>query len=52
MPDGSLTPCLGYAVGNLRQSGLRSLWNNEKFRRFREAVKKHGRFPFCHRCCN
>jgi MoaA/NifB/PqqE/SkfB family radical SAM enzyme len=52
MPDGSLTPCLGYVVGNLRQAGLRDLWNNEKFRRFREAVKKHGRFPFCHRCCN
>ena len=52
MPDGSLTPCMGYVVGNLRQSSFRILWNSDRFCRFREAVKKHGRFPFCHRCCN
>jgi MoaA/NifB/PqqE/SkfB family radical SAM enzyme len=52
MPDGSLTPCLDYGVGNLRTTSFRELWNNARFRRFREVIKKHGRFPFCHKCCN
>jgi MoaA/NifB/PqqE/SkfB family radical SAM enzyme len=52
MPDGSLTPCLDYVVGNLRTTPFRQLWNNAEFRRFREVLKRHGRFPFCHKCCN
>jgi MoaA/NifB/PqqE/SkfB family radical SAM enzyme len=52
MPDGSLTPCLDYVVGNVRETPFRKLWNNTAFCRFRAAVKKHGRFPFCHKCCN
>lgn len=52
MPDGSFMPCLDYVVGNLRTAGLRELWNNPAFCRFRSVLKKKGRFPFCQRCCN
>lgn len=52
MPDGTVTPCLDYIVGNIRETPFIDLWNNERFCRFRKVIKKHGRFPFCHKCCN
>ena len=52
MPDGCFTPCLDYVVGNLRTAPFRELWNNSRFRHFRRVIKEHGRFPFCHKCCN
>ncbi|MEW6443138.1 MAG: radical SAM protein [bacterium] len=53
-PDGQVYACqfIPYPVGNIRESGLAELLNNERYRRFRLALKSAGgQFPGCARCC-
>lgn len=52
LPDGGLSPCLSYVVGNLREESFQGLWNNQTFRHFRKVLKKEGYFQACFRCCS
>lgn len=56
MPDGSVATCRDhpdYIVGNIKNNNLIDIYNNEKYRKFRKALKssKNGLFPICSRCC-
>ena len=48
-PNGDLTPCQGYVVGNIREKRFRTIWNNKKMLKFRQVRKKHQP-PACFRC--
>lgn len=49
-PDGSVRPCRNWQVGNMSQEDSMQVWNNEKFRAFRNHLAK-GVLPICARCC-
>lgn len=49
-PDGRLEVCPNYTIGNIKEGNFKTLWNNEKARKFRESILKDGILPFC-RCC-
>lgn len=55
MPNGDVTPCRDYpdyVIGNVRETPILELFNNEKMVKFREALKDNGgTFPICARCC-
>lgn len=54
LPNGDLSVCLGYpdyTVGNVSQEGFAALWNNKRYRNFRQNLKKVQLFPACYRCC-
>jgi MoaA/NifB/PqqE/SkfB family radical SAM enzyme len=52
-PYGDVYPCMGidFCVGNLRESSLKEIFNNDKMRHFRRVLKKERLFPICARCC-
>ena len=51
-PYGEVYPCsIDLPMGNVRDNGFMALWNSEKYRRFRKALKAAGLFPVCKRCC-
>jgi MoaA/NifB/PqqE/SkfB family radical SAM enzyme len=50
-PDGTVSPCLGLDVGNVRAKPFSEIWNGETFRRFRVELARRGMFPGCSRCC-
>lgn len=50
-PDGTITPCVGFRIGNVRDQDLRQLWNHRRFRKFRSALYRNKLFPGCMRCC-
>ena len=51
-PNGDVKPCLdtGYVAGNIMSEGFAGIWNGEKFRRYRQVLKRRGCFPACTRC--
>jgi MoaA/NifB/PqqE/SkfB family radical SAM enzyme len=49
MPDGSVTPCQGLILGNIRNEKLRKLWNSDKIKKFR-MIRKRSQPPGCFRC--
>jgi len=49
MPNGDVSPCRGYVVGNIEKEHFLKIWNNEKMRTFRKMRKKTP-FPACFRC--
>ncbi len=51
-PDGSVRPCqsLNFSAGNVRDSTFSSIWNNEKYMRFRKITKREKKYPICTRC--
>lgn len=51
LPDGTATPCLGFAAGNVREKPLTAIWNGSRYRRFRLELAARRRFPGCERCC-
>jgi MoaA/NifB/PqqE/SkfB family radical SAM enzyme len=51
MPNGDLIPCLDYPLGIVRKEKFTNVWNNQRYRQFRIALKKEGVFPGCARCC-
>jgi radical SAM protein with 4Fe4S-binding SPASM domain len=54
LPNGDVATCRDYpdyVVGNIRKSSLAEIFNNERFQRFRRALKEDGLFPICSRCC-
>ena len=50
-PDGTITPCIGYRIGNVREQDIRQLWNHKRFRKFRSILYRKKLFPGCLRCC-
>ena len=55
MPNGDVAPCRDYpdyVVGNIKEDSLLDVWNSERYRKFRTALKAEGGlFPICARCC-
>jgi radical SAM protein with 4Fe4S-binding SPASM domain len=54
LPNGEVATCRDYpdfVAGNIREQPLPEIFNNERYRRFRRALKKEGLFPICARCC-
>lgn len=53
LPNGDVSTCIDfpdYVVGNVKEQGLRAIWNGARFRRFRQLVRG-GLLPICSRCC-
>ncbi|MCB9638502.1 MAG: radical SAM protein [Myxococcales bacterium] len=40
-----------YIIGNIKESSVKELWNNEKARKFRSSISQDGPMPVCRRCC-
>ncbi|PID56778.1 hypothetical protein CSB45_10075 [candidate division KSB3 bacterium] len=55
MPNGDVAPCRDYPdyiTGNVMENSMAEIWNGERYRKFRNALKKNGgTFPICSRCC-
>jgi len=56
MPNGDVVTCRDhpdYIVGNINDDSLLNIYNNKKYRAFRQALKscEKGLFPICARCC-
>jgi len=56
MPNGDVVTCRDhpdYIVGNICNDSLLNIYNNEKYKAFRRALKScdKGLFPICVRCC-
>ena len=51
-PNGDVTPCMGYVIGNVKTQPLAEMWNTPRAKHFRAELKKHGLFPGCVRCCH
>ncbi len=50
-PYGDMYPCLAYRIGNLREHRFKELWNSQRFRTFRQSLRKAGILPSCLGCC-
>ena len=48
-PNGRVSPCLNFEVGNITEQSVSELWNGEMMGRLRDLLAK-GLFPGCHRC--
>ena len=56
MPNGDTVTCRDFpdfVTGNIKESSILEIYNNEKHRRFRRALRscENGVFPICSRCC-
>jgi len=55
MPNGDVVPCRDYpdyVVGNIQEDSILDIFNGERYRKFRKALKEAGGlFPICARCC-
>jgi radical SAM protein with 4Fe4S-binding SPASM domain len=54
--DGTVIPahsrCYNFSIGNIRTTSLQELWNNDRFREFRQTLRQAGgTLPACARCC-
>ena len=54
--DGTVIPahgrCYNFPVGNVTERPLPELWNNTRFRTFRQTLREAGgTLPACARCC-
>lgn len=47
---GDVYPCWLIRIGNVRETSLKEMWNNERTRTFRRACRS-GLFPVCPGCC-
>jgi radical SAM protein with 4Fe4S-binding SPASM domain len=52
-PYGDLYACgpISLSMGNVTEQPLSEIWNNETYRAFRKALKRHQLFPKCTKCC-
>lgn len=51
--DGNVSSCKffpEFVVGNLYETGVRELWQGERFRRVRELLHQTGLMPVCSKC--
>jgi MoaA/NifB/PqqE/SkfB family radical SAM enzyme len=44
-------PFIRVEVGDLSQSPLEDIWNNDSYVQLRRRLVEHGLFPVCRRCC-
>jgi radical SAM protein with 4Fe4S-binding SPASM domain len=56
MPNGDIVTCRDFPdfiTGNIKETSIFEIYNNEKHRKFRRALKScdNGVFPICSRCC-
>ncbi len=56
MPNGDTVTCRDFpdfVTGNIQESSILKIYNNEKHRKFRQALRScdNGVFPICSRCC-
>lgn len=54
-PNCNVVPCDGIDItmGNIKEESLKKIWNNEKYRIFRNNIQKFGiSHPICNRCCH
>lgn len=55
MPNGDVAPCRDYPdyiTGNLMDQSIFDIWNGDRYKKFRLALKDSGgTFPICSRCC-
>ncbi|OGP70471.1 MAG: hypothetical protein A2Y80_03265 [Deltaproteobacteria bacterium RBG_13_58_19] len=49
-PDGTISPCLNFKVGNLTEEPFAAIWNGPKIRKLRQLFQQRL-FPGCLRCC-
>ena len=51
-PNGDVQPCqgLGFIAGNINEEPFQKIWNGEKFRAFRQELKKQKYFKVCPKC--
>lgn len=54
--DGTVIPahsrCYNFSIGSIQTSSLYDLWNNDRFRTFRQTLRRAGgTLPACARCC-
>jgi radical SAM protein with 4Fe4S-binding SPASM domain len=52
--NGDVSPCRDYhdyKVGNVKDSTITEIWNNDRFRKFRRSLHQEGLMPVCTRCC-
>lgn len=53
IPDGGVivrNRCYHVVFGNIFEQPLMEIWNNERYRAFRAALRAEGAFPACSRC--
>jgi MoaA/NifB/PqqE/SkfB family radical SAM enzyme len=56
MPNGDTVTCRDFpdfVTGNIKESTIQEIYNGEKHRKFRRALRscENGVFPICSRCC-
>lgn len=54
LPNGDVATCRDYpdyVCGNIQKQSLLEIWNNDRYRRFRESLRDDGLLPICSRCC-
>lgn len=49
--DGEVKNCIGYSIGNIKDSSFWNIWNGEKNQCFRTELMLHGKYAVCNRCC-
>jgi radical SAM protein with 4Fe4S-binding SPASM domain len=52
--NGNMSPCRDYhdyVVGNIKETSILDLWNNERYVSFRKSISTDGLMPVCSRCC-
>ena len=51
-PEGDIYPCLSYKTGNVRGKNIQEIINKQKYKIFRNNLKKHKIFNACQLCCD
>lgn len=51
LPDGTVSPCMNFVIGNIRETPVLEIWNGPRMRRLRELISQRL-FPGCARCCH
>ncbi len=49
LPNGDISPCLEFKIGNIKEKKFSDIWNDKKWREFRK-YRKCQQFPACFRC--
>lgn len=49
-PNGNLTLCHNFAIGNISKAGFWKAWNDHQAKHFRRSLMRTERFPMCTRC--
>ena len=49
-PDGTLANCLYNSLGNVLETPISELWQNEIANKTRKYINENGNFPTCGRC--